>query len=151
MLLMLSACQLDREQEPSAINKEPSAINKEPSAAEPSATYKEPSAIKDNEPSAESPALLLNPDAETITELELTITTSLYGVPVDLNENAFTSSSLLTLEPRLRKTPQGKLATGRTMERPEQFRLLSTADGCILERMATGNRFILKLAQCTKE
>jgi hypothetical protein len=123
-LLTLSACQHDREQEPSAAN---------------------------NEPSAESPALLLNPDAETITELELTITTSLYGVPVDLNENAFTSSSLLTLEPRLRKTPQGKLATGRTMERPEQFRLLSTADGCILERMATGNRFILKLAQCTKE
>jgi len=100
---------------------------------------------------AEAHALLINPDADTITELEKTITTALYGVPVDLDENAFASSSLLTLEPRLRNTPQGKLATGRTMERPEQFRLLSTSDGCILERTSTGDRYILKLAQCDKE
>lgn len=100
---------------------------------------------------AQAHALLINPDADTITELEKTITTALYGVPVDLDENAFTSSSLLTLEPKMRNTPQGKLATGRTMERPEQFRLLSTADGCILERTSTGDRYILKQAQCVRE
>ena len=84
-------------------------------------------------------------------ELEKTMTTALYGVPVKLSAGAFTSGSVLTLEPQQRSTPAGRLASGRTVTRPEQFRLVATASGCVLEHMNTGERYRLQITQCTAQ
>ena len=93
-------------------------------------------------------AIISNPSPEVVNELERTISTSLYGVPVSLTESAFTSSSVLTLQPAQQNRPDVQLATGRTMTRPEQFRLIASGGGCVLEKLSTGERFPLQATRC---
>ncbi len=93
-------------------------------------------------------AALVNPSSETITELQRTMSTSLYGAPVTLSESAFTDGNVLTVETRARNSPDARLAGGRTMVRPEQFRLIAQGDDCLLEKLSTGERFQLRVARC---
>lgn len=99
--------------------------------------------------SEERSAIVTNPSPEVVTELERTISTSLYGVPVSLTESAFTDSSVLTLQPAQQSRPDVRLASGRTMDRPEQFRLIAIGDACLLEKMTTGERFQLQVTRCS--
>ena len=97
---------------------------------------------------AEIPAVIAEPSPEAIVELERTITAALGGTPVSLNSSVFTQSSLLTLEHQSRQSPEGRLATGRTMEKPEQFRLVRVGTRCELLRVKTGERFVLRETKC---
>jgi hypothetical protein len=97
---------------------------------------------------AEVPAVLTEPSPAAIAELERTITAALGGTPVRLNQGVFTQSNLLTLEHQARQSPEGRLATGRTMEKPEQFRLIRVGTRCELLRVKTSERFVLREAKC---
>jgi hypothetical protein len=96
-------------------------------------------------------AVIVDRNPQMVEELEKTMTTALYGVPIKLTEEAFSSSSILTLEPQQQTTPAGRLASGRTMTHPQQFRLLSIAGGCVLEHANTGDRFALVETKCQAE
>ena len=97
---------------------------------------------------SELPAVIAKPSAEAIAELERTITAALGGTPVSLAAGVFAQSSLLTLEHQSRQSPEGRLATGRTMEKPEQFRLVRVGTRCELLRVKTGERFALRETKC---
>lgn len=96
-------------------------------------------------------AVLPEPTPAEIGELEQTISAALGGRSIRLADDAFSGSSVLTLEPAGRQTPAGRLATGTMTEAPEQFQLLRTADGCALERLQTGQRFALTTTRCRAE
>lgn len=96
-------------------------------------------------------ALIVDRSPQMLDELEKTMTTALYGVPIKLSAGAFTTTSLLTLEPQTQHSPAGRLASGRTVTRPEQFRLVASADGCVLEHVNTGERFTLRITRCRME
>jgi hypothetical protein len=93
-------------------------------------------------------AVIVNPSAQAITELEKTISMSLYGVPVTLGADVFADGQVLTVETRNRNNPNARLATGRIMSRPEQFRLIARGDDCLLEKLSTGERFLLSVTRC---
>jgi len=96
-------------------------------------------------------AIIVDRSPQMLEELEKTMTTALFGVPIKLSTGAFATPSVLTLEPQMQNTPAGRLASGRTVTRPEQFRLIATADGCVLEHMNSGERFALRVTRCQAE
>jgi len=96
-------------------------------------------------------AILTDATPAALSELERTISTALGGTEVTLSDEAFASSSVLTLEPARRQTPAGRMASGRTSQRPAQFQLLRTGDGCVLEWLNAGQRFKLIDTHCTAE
>ena len=97
------------------------------------------------------PAVIAEPSPAAIAELEQTITTALGGTPVSLNSTVFSQSNLLTLDHQYRQSPEGRMATGRTMEKPEQFRLIRVGTRCELLRVKTGDRLTLRETQCQAE
>lgn len=99
----------------------------------------------------ERSAIIVDRNPQMLEELEKTMTTALFGVPIKLSAGAFATTSTLTLEPQMQHSPAGRLATGRTVTRPEQFRLIATADGCVLEHMNSGERFVLRITHCRSE
>jgi hypothetical protein len=70
---------------------------------------------------------------------------------VTLSADAFTTSSTLTLETATWNSPEGRLAGGRNSQTPEQFQLLLTADGCVLQRLVNAERFNLPDVRCRAE
>ena len=55
-----------------------------------------------------------------------------------LSNDAFQDSPILVLAPALANTPQGKLASGRSIEPPPRFQLITNQEVCLLENVATG-------------
>ena len=100
---------------------------------------------------AETPAVIVEPSPAAMAELEQTITTALGGTPVSLNSGVFSQSNLLTLDHQYRQSSEGRMATGRTMEKPEQFRLIRVGIRCELLRVKTGDRLALRETKCQAE
>ena len=100
---------------------------------------------------AGTPAVIAEPSSAAIAELEQSITTALGGTPVSLNSTVFSQSNLLTLDHQSRQSPEGRMATGRTTEKPEQFRLIRVGTRCELLRVKTGERLALRETKCQAE
>jgi hypothetical protein len=105
----------------------------------------------DTQMDSETPAVIVEPTPSAMAELEQIITTALRGTPVSLNSSVFSQSSLLTLDHQSRQSPEGRMATGRTMEKPEQFRLIRVGTRCELLRVKTGDRLALRETKCQAE
>jgi hypothetical protein len=96
------------------------------------------------------PAVLTGNDADALAEIVEKIATLLH-TEVTLSPTAFSQSSLVTLEHAVGSDPRGKAATGMVVERPEQFRLLWSADGCSLMRLRSGETLTLPHTSCRPE
>lgn len=94
------------------------------------------------------PAILTAPSAEITAELGAGATELLSGAPVTLGSTAFITSSELTLEPALRKSPLGRLGRGRMIEPPDALRLLRAGNQCVLEHINSGDQVVLKTQLC---
>jgi hypothetical protein len=70
------------------------------------------------------------------------------GQPVTLADDALTRDSTLTLERRTPPGEQGRAATGRTLDTPEQFKLVLRGGACVLVRSADGREWPLDEARC---
>ncbi len=93
------------------------------------------------------PAIVVDPTEDTRQELRSVVMRMLNGAPVTLAADALTASSLLTVERKPRPGLQGsRPATGRMMERPEQFRLVRSNGECVLVHVRTGERATLTRA-----
>ena len=97
---------------------------------------------------AEQAAVLSAPSAATQAELQSVISEMLDGTPVRLAEDAFAGSSLLTLEHAPPGSIDGQFAGSRTVETPEQFKLLVSGSGCHLLRVRTGEQRVLPDLRC---
>jgi hypothetical protein len=65
---------------------------------------------------------------------------------VSVRRDAFATTHILVLEPAVRHTPLGTVASGSTTERPRTFHLLGNGEQCLLEDQATGTRYGLPFA-----
>ena len=96
----------------------------------------------------EQPAVIVSPSAEGRAELARVVSSALNGQPVNLADDALTRDSVLTIERRTPPGPQGRAATGRTLEAPERFTLVLRGSRCVLVRAADGRAFPLDEARC---
>jgi len=96
----------------------------------------------------EQPAVIVSPSAEGRAELARVVSSALNGQPVNLADDALTRDSVLTIERRTPPGPQGRAATGRTLEAPERFTLVLRESRCVLVRAADGRAFPLDEARC---
>ena len=97
---------------------------------------------------ADQAAVLSAPSTTTQAQLQSAISEMLDGTPVRLAEDAFASNSLLTLEHSPPGSIDGQFAGARTVERPEQFKLLISGSACQLLRVKTGQQRVLQDLRC---
>jgi hypothetical protein len=96
-------------------------------------------------PAGDRPAVL-DGSATSAAALALTME-QVFGRPVSLAPDAFTKESKLILE----LTPariDGVRIDGRETGKPEHFSLLRSSGECVLRRESTGERFVLRGANC---
>lgn len=96
----------------------------------------------------EQPALIAAPTAQSRAELARVVSAAFNGQPVTLADHALTRESVLTLERRTPPGPQGRIATGRTLDAPERLNLVLRGSRCFLVRAADGREWELTEAQC---
>ena len=96
----------------------------------------------------EQPAVIASPSAESRAELARVVSAAFNGQPVTLADDALTRESTLTLERRTPPGPQGRAATGRTLDAPERLSLVLRGSRCFLVRAADGSEWELKEARC---
>jgi hypothetical protein len=96
----------------------------------------------------EQPAVIAAPTPQSRAELERVVSAAMNGQPVTIAADALTRDSVLLIQRRTPPGPQGRAATGRTLEAPEQFRLLLRGDRCSLMHAADGREWRLTETQC---
>lgn len=96
----------------------------------------------------EQPAVIAAPNADTRAELARVVSAAFDGQPVTLADDALTRESVLVLERRTPPGPQGRAATGRTLEAPERLNLVLRGERCLLVRARDGREWELEEARC---
>ena len=96
----------------------------------------------------EQPAVIAAPTPQSRAELARAVSAAMNGQPVTLADDALTRESVLLLQRRTPPGPQGRAATGRTLDAPEQFRLVLRGARCVLVQTADGREWELEEAQC---
>lgn len=95
-----------------------------------------------------TPAVLTATSPEVRVELAEAIAEMLGGNPVPIADDALTQSPVLVLDRAPRAGPDGLLANGREMGRPDFLRLLRVGARCVLADDRSGRRRVLQRAQC---
>ena len=96
----------------------------------------------------ERPAIIATPTEQSRAELERVLSAAFDGQPIALAADALTRDSVLAIERRTPPGPQGRAATGRTLEAPAQFKLVLRDSRCLLVRVADGREWPLTEARC---
>lgn len=96
----------------------------------------------------EQPAVIAAPTAQSRAELARIVSAAFNGRPVALADDALTRDSTLTIERRTPAGPQGRAATGRTLEAPEQLKLMLRGTRCVLVRVSDGREWQLDETRC---
>jgi hypothetical protein len=96
----------------------------------------------------EQPAVIAAHTAQSRAELMRVVSAAFNGQPVTLADDALTRESVLTLERTTPPGPQGRAATGRTLEVPERLNLVLRDRRCFLVREADGGEWELSEARC---
>jgi hypothetical protein len=96
----------------------------------------------------ERPAVIAAPSASSRAELSRVASLAFDGVPVTLAEKAFMLDSVLWVDRLTPPGPQGRAATGRTLEEPMRLRLVLQGPRCLLVRDRDGHRFELRGVPC---
>lgn len=96
----------------------------------------------------EQPAVIAAPTEASRAELKRVVTAAIGVQGITLADDALTRDNVLTLERRTPAGPQGQAATGRTLEEPQQFRLVLRGSSCWLVRDADAREWELREAMC---
>ncbi len=97
------------------------------------------------------PAVIARPTPESRAELQQAVSRMLSGAEVLLADDAFTGSSLLTIERRRLGSRDNPPLSGRDLGTPERFRLLLTGTGCVLLRESDESTVALPETDCVPE
>ncbi len=98
----------------------------------------------------DAPARITNPTAASRAALQQAVNDALH-TEVVLADDALTGSSMLIIERNPPNTAQGRLATGRNMDTPIQFRLVVNDSDCILIDTRNETRRPLENTTCVAE
>ena len=96
----------------------------------------------------EQPAVIAAHTQQSRAELTRVASAAFNGQPVTLADDALTRESVLTLERSTPPGPQGRAATGRTLDAPAQLNLVLRGTRCFLVRAADGREWELNEARC---
>jgi hypothetical protein len=96
----------------------------------------------------EQPAVIAAHTAESRAELARVVSAAFNGQPVTLADDVLTRDSALTVERRTPAGPQGRAATGRTLEAPARLHLVLRGARCFLVNDADGREWELNEARC---
>jgi len=96
------------------------------------------------------PARITNPNDASKSALQQAVNEALHTDAL-LADDALTSSSILVIEKNPPKSAQGRLATGRNMESPIQFKLVVNDSDCILIDTRDESRQLLENTTCVAE
>jgi len=96
-------------------------------------------------------AALIDGDQPSAIKEITDVIASALGQDIQLSAEAFSRSSLVTLEHRAHQTIAGRPATGLMIEKPEQFRLVRTNSGCAIVRLKSGDVLALGETRCRAE
>jgi hypothetical protein len=96
----------------------------------------------------EQPAVIAAHTERSRAELASVASAASNGQPVLLADDALTGESVLTLERRAPPGPQGRAATGRTLETPARLNLVLRGTRCFLVRETDGREWELSEAPC---
>lgn len=99
----------------------------------------------------DTPALRVEPDADSRQEIEQVVSSALDGVPVTLADDALTRDSTLIIERGMRRRIDGPPELGRDLGRPQHFKLVIDARQCFLVHQETGLRYLLQTTRCAPE
>ena len=98
----------------------------------------------------DAPARITNPTATSRAALQQAINDALHA-EVMLADDALTDSNILVIERNPPQTMQGRLATGRNMDTPVQFQLVTNNSDCILIDTRDESRHLLENTTCVAE
>ena len=93
-------------------------------------------------------AIRLSPSADANVALSVAISSALGNITISLSSNALTETSLLMIERDSHYSINGRVATGRMMERPEKLQLFLEGSQCLLVYERTGTRYPLAATVC---
>jgi hypothetical protein len=96
----------------------------------------------------ERPAVIAAPTEQSRAELERVLSAAFNGQPITLAADALTRESVVAIERRTPPGPQGRAATGRTLDAPVQFRLVLRGERCLLVRVPDGAEWPLQETRC---
>lgn len=96
----------------------------------------------------EQPAVIATHTAQSRAELARVASAAFNGQPVTLADDALTRESVLLLERTTPPGPQGRAATGRTLEAPARLNLVLRGGRCFLVRETDGREWELSEASC---
>lgn len=96
----------------------------------------------------EQPALIERPTPQSKAELTRVLGEAFNGRSVTLADDALTRDSTLVIERRALKGLEGDPAGGRSLETPEQFRLVLRDGRCELVRASDQRRWALTETRC---
>jgi hypothetical protein len=99
--------------------------------------------------SLQEPARLSSPPSQACIAQLSTFASQTAKRPVTLTDQAFAQSDQLLLERPNLRGPDGKLLDGRSLERPESFRLARKAGVCTVTHANSGQRADLSACTCT--
>ena len=97
--------------------------------------------------STAAPAAIMDPTPAGRADIEQAVAAAL-GAEVLIADDALTTSSLLTIERRMPRTMEGRVATGRVLEPPEVFQLVLEDDRCVLVHRRTDVAYPLENTRC---
>jgi hypothetical protein len=96
----------------------------------------------------DEPAVIINPSAANLRELERVISEALHGVAVTLAHDALTTSNMISLEHPNPRDQAGRPFDGRELARPETFALFKRESRCVLVQTKTGRAWTLHHVRC---
>lgn len=97
---------------------------------------------------SERPALIERATALSRAELQRILADAFHGRSVTIADDALTRDSVLVIERRAQRGLEGSPATGRSLETPEQFRLVLRDGHCELVRSSDQHRWTLTDTSC---
>ena len=97
--------------------------------------------------SGDLPARIINPTDTSRAALQNAVNDAL-NTSVLIADDALTTSNILTVERRPPAGMQGRLATGRNMDPPIQFRLVINDSVCVLIDARDDTRYALEHTTC---
>lgn len=99
----------------------------------------------------EVPAVVVLANDASGQALRSTVAHMMGVASVAVANDVLLKTSLLVIEKNRPRGVDGIQLSGRDYDKPEQFRLFKSAQGCVLVRLRTGAREVLPHTQCTAE
>ena len=99
----------------------------------------------------EAPAVMIDTTDASRAELRDVVSRALQRSDITLADDALMRDSFLLIERAPARDAGGQRLSGRDVDKPEAFQLVTRSARCFLVHQRTGNRYELKRARCASQ